>query len=48
MVFFEYIGGTELFREIEHGLNGIVREPLFMILGALIIAATIYALARRY
>ena len=48
MVFFEYIGGTQLFSEIEHGLNAIVHEPLFMILGGLIIGGTIYALARRY
>ena len=48
MVFFEYIGGTQLFSEIENGLNSIMQEPLAMILGALIIGGAIFALARRY
>lgn len=48
MVFFEYIGGTQLFSEIENGLNAIVHEPLYMILGVLIIGGAIFAFARRY
>ncbi len=48
MVYLEYIGGTQLFSEIENGLNSLMQEPLAMILGALIIGGAIFALARRY
>ena len=48
MVYLEYIGGTQLFSEIENGLTSLMQEPLAMILGALIVGGAIFALARRY
>ena len=48
MVFFEYIGDTQLFRLIEVGLNDLVQQPMAMILVAMIIGAAVFVLARRY
>lgn len=48
MMLFEYIGGTQVFMEIEDGLSAMVHEPLVMVVGGLILAATLFALTRRY
>lgn len=48
MALIEYIGNTWVFMEVEDGLNAMVDEPLIMVLGGLALAATLYALTRRY
>jgi expansin (peptidoglycan-binding protein) len=48
MMFFEYIGGSLLFSEVEYRLNTIAQEPLALILGGLIVGAMAVAFLRYY
>jgi hypothetical protein len=45
-MFFEYIGSSQFLGDLGYGLQGMLQDPVSMVLGVLVAGVAIYALVR--